>query len=100
MIKSFAKLVVVLSTIVGFFLPVFAEEVSTSEMVEADRDPASVSDGSDAVIANKVKRKSYTGGADEGELKVQPILQTPTRRMAPVQNNTEPAEPHEPSAND
>ncbi len=43
-------------------------------------------------IQEKVKRRIYPGGVDEGDLKVQVQLAIPTRKMAPTAE--EPAEPN------
>lgn len=63
------------------------------------RGPASaMADSNDPNFAIKVKKKMYPGGSEEGDLKVQSQLVTPTRRFAPVQNQE--SEPHEPASND
>lgn len=63
-----------------------------------DRFPAASSDVNDPNLAMKVKKKMYPGGSEEGDLKVQTQLVTPTRRFAPVQNQD--PEAHEPASND
>lgn len=51
-----------------------------------DREPAAVKidDAKEAEIAQRAKRKIYPGGQDESELKVQPSLVKPTRKIAPT----------------
>ena len=49
----------------------------------------------EAEIAQKVKKREYPGGRDEGDLKVQSQVITPIRKLAPqaeVKGNEEPAE--------
>lgn len=51
-----------------------------------DRTPAAVKvdEAKEEEIAQKAKRKIYPGGQDESELKVQPSLAKPTRKIAPT----------------
>jgi hypothetical protein len=49
----------------------------------------------DEQIQEKVKHRTYPGGQDESDLKVQAQLVNPSRKMAPVQE-----EPSEPSNDD
>ncbi len=60
-----------------------------------DREPAAVSSANDPdeiELTQKVKSRSYNGGSDESDLKVQNQLTKPTRKIAPTtEDSSEPA---------
>lgn len=49
-----------------------------------DREPAAVDETMESEMDVKVKTRNYPGGIDEGELKVQPNLAQPVRKVTPT----------------
>ncbi len=47
-----------------------------------------VDESKEAEVAQKVKKKLYPGGKDETELKVQPALSKPIRKITPTVEET------------
>ncbi len=73
---------------VVLFFPLFAVSQESAPKPEEAREPAALSSPNmdpifDEQIQEKVKHRSYSGGQDEGDLRVQVQLVTPVRKMIP-----------------
>ena len=64
-----------------------SDEAFESSMNSPTRSPAQFVQ--DREVMEKAKSKSYKGGAEEGELRVQAQLQKPQRKIAPVVDKRE-----------
>jgi hypothetical protein len=69
-----------------------SESGSESERSIASGVPANLDAKNEPEVVQKIRSRSYRGGSDESDLKVQNQLLKPTRKIAPtVEDESEPA---------